>query len=289
MSYPAARITRGRSGYLPGMTDAPADATMPLPSTITAQLRSGRLMPFLGLGTWQARGDNCYRAVRHALDVGYRHVDTATAYGNEADIGRAVADGGVPRDELFLTTKLPVERAGEARATLEASLAALGTDYVDLWLLHWPPSASSGQDIWELMLEAQRDGLARDVGVSNYASDQIDDLVAATGIAPAVNQVPWSPMTHDAQQLAEHRERGVVVEGYSPFKRSDLDHPVIIDIARIHGVTPAQAVLRWHIDHEIVVIPKSVTPERIESNAAVFGFRLTSTERDRMDALSGGD
>lgn len=276
----------GAPGYAPSMTDSRADATMPLPSTIAARLRSGRLMPYLSLGTWQARGDDCYGAVSHALDVGYRHVDTATAYGNEAEIGRALADAGIPREEVFLTTKLPVERAGEARATLEASLEALRTDHVDLWLLHWPPSASSGQDIWARLLEAQRDGLATDVGVSNYSTGQIDDLVSATGETPAVNQVPWSPMGHDARRLVEHRERGVVVEGYSPFKRSDLDHPVIADIAATHGVTAAQTVLRWHIDHGIVVIPKSVTPERIESNAAVFGFRLTDAERDRMDALS---
>lgn len=248
-------------------------------------LPGGVSMPVLGLGTWQATGPDCYRAVRHALSVGYRHIDTATMYRNEADVGRAVRDSGVGREEVFITTKLPPQRAGRERRTLEASLDALGTDHVDLWLIHWPPGRS-GVDVWERLLEARREGLARAVGVSNYDTAQIDALVAATGEAPAVNQVPWSPSDHDPALLAEHRDRGVVVEGYSPFKGTDLHHPVLTEIAATHGRTAAQVVLRWHLQHGIVAIPKSVTPERIESNLDVFDFALSEREVARIDRMS---
>lgn len=249
-------------------------------------LPGGVSMPLLGLGTWQATGSECYRAVTHALSVGYRHIDTATMYRNESDVGRAVANSGFPRDEVFITTKLPPGRAGRERQTIEASLAALGTDHVDLWLIHWPPGGGSSVGVWERFLDARRDGLARAVGVSNYDIAQIDELVAATGEAPAVNQIPWSPSEHDPALLAEHRERGVTVEGYSPFKGTDLRHPVLTGIAAAHGRTAAQVVLRWHIQHGVVVIPKSVTPARIAANADVFDFTLTNQEMVRINQIS---
>jgi 2,5-diketo-D-gluconate reductase A len=139
---------------------------------------------------------------------------------------------------------------------------------------------------WEELLSARQDGLARAVGVSNFSTAQLDQIQAATGVAPAVNQIPWSPFQHSPHRLAEHRERGIVLEGYSPFKRSDLRSPVLADVARAHGVTSAQVVLRWHLQHDIVVIPKSVTPERITQNLDVFGFSLTDEEMARIDALS---
>jgi diketogulonate reductase-like aldo/keto reductase len=243
-------------------------------------------MPLLGFGTWQIRGAAAYRAVSEALAAGYRHLDTATMYGNEAEVGRALRDSGVPRDDVFVTTKLPPDRAGRERATLDASLVALGVDAVDLWLIHWPPRRGTSVPVWREFLAARDEGRARAVGVSNYGTDEIDELIAATGQRPAVNQIRWGPRLYDAKLVAEHRERGVVVEGYSPFRTTDLHDPVLTRIAEAHGVDPARVVLRWHVQHGIVVIPKSVTPERITRNAQLDGFVLTGEEMGLIDGLS---
>ncbi|MEV0158284.1 aldo/keto reductase [Micromonospora sp. NPDC050686] len=254
----------------------------------TALLPGDVRMPLLGFGTWQATGQAGYEAVLAALDAGYRHIDTATMYGNEEEVGRAIRESGLRREDIFITTKLPPERVGRERATIEASLRALGTDHVDLWLVHWPPSAPSDSlPVWREMLAARAENLARAVGVSNYSVAQIDELIQATEDNPAVNQIRWSPSLYDRQVHAAHRDRGIVLEGYSPFKTSDLSDPVLSRIAAAHGVSPAQVVLRWHIDHEIVVIPKSVTPDRIRANADVFGFSLTAAEMRDIDALGG--
>jgi diketogulonate reductase-like aldo/keto reductase len=253
------------------------------PST---HLASGAAMPLLGLGTWQLRRQECYDGVLRALDVGYRLVDTATAYSNEREVGRAVRESGLPRDEVFVTTKLPPDDAGRERAVIEASLDAMGLDHVDLWLVHWPPDGRATPDVWERLLGIREDGLAREVGVSNYSPAQIDELVDATGAAPSVNQIPWSPREYDADRLAHSRDRGVVLEGYSPFRGSDLDDPVLNDIASAHDKSPAQVVLRWHVEHGVVVIPKSARAERIASNFDIFDFALTEEEVHRIDGLS---
>ncbi|HEY2949933.1 MAG TPA: aldo/keto reductase, partial [Micromonosporaceae bacterium] len=159
----------------------------------TVMLPGDFRMPLVGFGTWQVTGARGFRAIREALDVGYRHLDTATMYGNEAILGRAIRDSGVPREDLFITTKLPPSRAGRERATLDESLRALDTSYVDLWLIHWPPGGRARPEAWRQLLAARDAGLARNAGVSNYSIRQIDELVAATGEAPAVNQIPWSP------------------------------------------------------------------------------------------------
>jgi diketogulonate reductase-like aldo/keto reductase len=252
----------------------------------TVTLAGGVEMPRVGLGTWQLSGRRAYDAIRYALDAGYRHIDTATMYGNETEVGRAIGASGLPREEVFLTTKLPAERAGRTAGTLQASLRALDVEGVDLWLIHWPTSARELVPTWEAFISAREQGLARAVGVSNFSTAQIDRITAGTGQAPALNQVPWSPFHHSAKILAEHQERGVVLEGYSPFKRSDLRSPVLTTVAANHGVTPAQVVLRWHLQHDIVVIPKSATPERIDENLDVFGFALTDDEMSTLDALS---
>nr|MDT0662240.1 aldo/keto reductase [Micromonospora sp. DSM 115978] len=259
------------------MTASVAQPSVPLPGEVA--------MPLLGFGTWQATGGEGYDAVRRALDAGYRHLDTATMYGNEDEVGRAVRDSGVPREDIFITTKLPPERAGQERETIEASLAALGVEFVDLWLIHWPPRDAAGIATWREFLAVRDLGLARAVGVSNYGVGQLDTLIEATGEAPAVNQIPWSPSLHDPNRLAENRRRGVAVEGYSPFKNTKLMHPALVRVADAHGVSTAQVVLRWHIQHEIVVIPKSVTPERITSNFDIFDFTLTADEMAQIDAL----
>lgn len=252
----------------------------------TALLPGDVRMPLLGFGTWQATGQAGYDAVLAALDTGYRHLDTATMYGNEREVGRAVRESGLRREDVFITTKLPPDRVGRERATLEASLEALGVDQVDLWLIHWPPSSAADSiPMWRELLAARDENLVRAVGVSNYSTGEIDELIQSTEENPAVNQIRWSPSLYDRQRYAEHRDRGVVLEGYSPFKTSDLSDPVLTRIAGAHGVSPAQVVLRWHIDHEIVVIPKSVTPERITANFDVFHFSLTAEEMRDIDAL----
>jgi 2,5-diketo-D-gluconate reductase A len=256
--------------------------TLPLPKAADG---SSVEMPLLGFGTWQLRGKAAYEAVRDALEAGYRHLDTATMYGNEAEVGRALADSGVPRDEVFITTKVPPERAGRERATLQASLRALGLDAIDLWLIHWPPGRGRSVPVWREFLAAREAGLTRAAGVSNYGTDEIDELFAATGERPAVNQIRFGPSLWDAAVIAAHRERGVVVEGYSPFKTTNLHDPVLTRIAAAHGVDPARVVLRWHVQHEIVVIPKSRTPERIARNADIGGFALTDAEMAAVDGL----
>ncbi len=251
----------------------------------TVALSNGVTMPLVGFGTWQLRGREARRAVGAALDAGYRLIDTATVYRNEADVGRAVADSGIDRRDLFITTKLPPDQAGRERQTISASLDALGLDYVDLWLVHWPPAARHVERTWERMLEMRDEGLAVSVGVSNYSIDHIERLVGATSESPAVNQVPWAPSLYDPDFLVASRSHGVVVEGYSPFKNTDLGDSRLVSIASRHGVTAAQVVLRWHIQHEVVVIPKSATPERIVSNLDVFGFELTEEEMGIVDGM----
>jgi diketogulonate reductase-like aldo/keto reductase len=243
-------------------------------------------MPLVGLGTWGLRGRRGYDAIRFALEVGYRHIDTATVYGNEAEVGRALRESGLQRRDVFVTTKLPPGRAARERETIAASLRALGTDDVDLWLVHWPPGGRARPQLWRELLAIRDQGLARAVGVSNYGTGQLDELIGATGEAPAVNQIPWSPPRHDPRRLAEHRERSVVLEGYSPLKGTNLRDRVLAEVAAAHRVTPAQVVLRWHVEHGIPVIPKSATRERIAANLDLFGFSLSDQEVARIDGLS---
>ena len=252
----------------------------------TVTLAGAGPLPLLGIGTWQMRGSECYRAVLYALDVGYRHIDTATMYRNEREVGRAVRDSGVPRSEVFVTNKLQPGDAGRERDALERSLQALDMDHVDLWLVHWPPPDAVGTKVWARFLELRHEGLARAVGVSNYSSSQMDTLVSATGEAPQVNQIRWGPALYDPATVEAHRTRGVVLEGYSPFKTTDLGDPVLAEVSTRHGVTPAQVVIRWHLDHGFVVIPKSATPDRIRANFDVFGFSLDDDDRRRVDGIS---
>ncbi len=253
--------------------------------TATAALPGGGAMPLLGFGTWQLTGSQAYDAVRTALDVGYRHIDTATIYRNEEEVGRALADSGVPRDQVFVTTKVPPNR-DDPRKVLDTSLQKLRTDHVDLWLIHWTEGRSIHEDIWSFFLEAQQAGKVRDVGVSNYSLDQIDRLTGTSGSQPAVNQIEWAPTLFEEEVARGHAQRGIVLEGYSALKNTDLDDPVLREVAGAHDVSPAQVLLRWHLDHGFVAIPKSATPERIEANYAVAGFSLAPEEVARIDALA---
>lgn len=257
------------------------------PHQPTAALNSGGTIPLFGFGTWQATGSQGYEATRRALQVGYRHVDTATMYRNEERVGQAIADSGVSRDDVFLTSKLPPDHAGREAATLRASLSALGTDHLDLWLIHWPPGGA-GVDTWRAFLDAQQAGKVTAVGVSNYSLAQIDELVAATGVTPAVNQIPWSPYLADPALAAGHADRGVVLEGYSPLKGGVLRDRVIGEIADEHGRTPAQVILRWHLERGVVAIPKSGDPNRIAENFDVFDWSLSGDDLARIDTLARG-
>jgi 2,5-diketo-D-gluconate reductase A len=254
----------------------------------SVEIARGVRMPLLGLGTWLSRGKSARQAVATALELGYRHVDTASMYGNEEQVGRALAESGVPRDDVFVTTKMWPDRAGRERATLEASLAALRLDRVDLWLIHWPPAGQARPDIWERFLEAEADGLARAVGVSNYSVSQLDELERATGRLPSVNQIEWGPALYDEAMLVAHRQRGIQLEGYSPLKTTNLADRRLWRVAESHGVTPAQVVIRWHLEHDVVVIPKSSNPERIAENADIFGFELSPEEVNELDSLGEG-
>jgi diketogulonate reductase-like aldo/keto reductase len=211
-------------------------------------------MPLLGFGTWQIPGADAVRATAAALEAGYRHLDTATVYGNEGEVGRALADSGVPRDEVFVTTKCPPNRAGRELDTLRKSLELLPTDHVDLWLIHWPGDGSTNLDIWQSFIEAEQSGLAREIGVSNFDAPLIDAITRAAGLAPAANQIDWRPLVYDAAVVAEHQERRVVLEGYSALRGGTLDHPEIVAIAERLGRTPAQVIIRWHLQHQVVVI-----------------------------------
>jgi 2,5-diketo-D-gluconate reductase A len=260
------------------MTKAPE-----IPSVV---LPGGVGLPMVGFGTWRLRGSAGYEAILEALRVGYRHIDTATMYGNEAEVGHALRNSGLDRSEVFITTKLPPGKAGRERHTLCASLRALGTDHVDLWLVHWPPAARALAPVWREFLALREEGKTRAIGVSNYSVAQIDTLIQATAQAPVVNQIPWSPALYDPARLAASRERQVTVEGYSPLKGTNLADPVLAGIAAEHGVTPAQVVLRWHVEHRIPVIPKSAQAARIAANIDVLGFALSAEEMARIDGLS---
>ena len=256
--------------------------TSPSVPTLTAPLPAGGALPLLGFGTWQITGPTAQEATETALAAGYRHLDTATIYRNEREVGAGLAASGVARDDVFVTTKCPPDKAGSARQVLEQSLEALRLDQVDLWLIHWP---GGGLPMWETFVAAREDGLVRDVGVSNYSLDMLDECERATGVVPAVNQVKWSPLLHDPAVEQGHRDRGVVLEGYSALRGGTLDHPAITGIAERLGRTPAQVIVRWHLEHGTVVIPKSTNPERIRSNADVGGFELSPEDVADLDAL----
>lgn len=255
-------------------------------SSGTVRFADGASIPLVGFGTWQLTGDDAYTGVRTALELGCRHIDTASAYGNEERVGAAVRDSGVRREDVFITTKLPPGNAGRERETIEESLKHLGVDYVDLWLVHWPPNGEARPETWKSFITAHQQGKAKSIGVSNYSLAQIDELIEATGQAPALNQIPWSPFAYSKATADGLRQRGVVLEGYSPLKKSDLSNSVLREIGAAHGKTPAQVILRWHVEHGFVVIPRSSRAERIRENFDLFAFELTADEITRIDSLS---
>jgi diketogulonate reductase-like aldo/keto reductase len=246
-------------------------------------------MPVLGLGVWQmAAGRETEQAVEWALEVGYRHVDTATMYKNEQSVGAALARSGLPREELFVTTKLMPLRRSAARE-LEQSLERLRLDFVDLYLIHWPVPLQGGRQ-WRELEALQERGLAREIGVSNYGRDRLGRLLPRAGRRPAVNQVQFSPFQYRRRLLEYCREEGIVFEAYSPLARGrGPADPTIRAVAERVGRTPAQVTLRWAIQRGAIVIPKSSHRERIRENAQLFDFELAAAEMAELDALDRTD
>ena len=253
-------------------------------------LNDGAEIPQVGLGVWQASEEEAARAVRDALAAGYRHVDTAAAYDNERGVGRGVADSGVPRAEIFLTSKVwnADIRAGETRAALERSLERLGTDHVDLMLLHWP--AEGRLAAWQALIEAREAGLARSIGVSNFLPEHLDELIAETSVVPALNQIEHHPLLTQPAIREACERHGIAVEAWSPLMQGRFgEEPALGEIAAALDRSEAQVVLRWALQRGVVVIPKSVNRERIEENVALFDFELDAAAMRRIDALDRGE
>jgi diketogulonate reductase-like aldo/keto reductase len=249
-----------------------------------AKLADGNQLPMLGLGVWQVPdGATCENAVRWALELGYRHIDTAQAYGNEASVGKALRDSGVPRDEVFITTKF-YPGGKDPVADAEQSLRKLGVDQVDLYLVHWPQRGPVWA--WPGMERALERGLARSIGVSNFSAADLDQVTAAGSVTPAVNQIQFSAMEYRRGLLEACRRHGVTLEAYSPLGTGrHLGNKRVAQIAARLGRTPAQVLLRWCLQHGVPVIPKSTHRERIAENAQVFDFTLSDEDMATLDAL----
>jgi 2,5-diketo-D-gluconate reductase A len=256
-------------------------------------LRDGVEIPQLGFGVFQVPPEETAEAVTLAFQAGYRHVDTAAAYQNEAAVGQAFRASGLPRDDVFITTKCFNDNHGyeQARKAFQASLDRLELDFVDLYLIHWPvPSQDKYVETWKAFIELQQEGLIRSIGVSNFQPSHLRRLVGETRVTPSVNQVELHPRFQQAGLRREHEELGIATEAWSPLAQGEvLDDPVIAEIAEEHERTPGQVVIRWHLQLGNAVIPKSVTPSRIEENIDVFGFHLTDAEMEAIEALDAGE
>ena len=249
------------------------------------ELNTGRDMPTLGLGTWRLGGEACERAVRHALDEGYRHIDTAAMYGNEEAVGAGIRAADVAREDVFVTTKLTGRDHSRPTEAAKESCDRLGVDYVDCYLIHWPAGHGADIDVWRALEDLYRDGLLRAIGVSNYSRAQMEELVDEAGIPPAVNQIELNPFVRQRDVERFCLERGVAIQAYQPLGRAArFDHPEIAALTQKHGRTPAQVMLRWGLQRGVAVIPKSRDPERISANARLFDFFL---DEDDMAALDG--
>ncbi len=241
-------------------------------------------IPRLALGVWQVpEGPECASAVRWALELGYRHIDTAQAYGNEESVGRAIAASGLAREEIFITTKF-FPRHKDPAAEAKRSLERLGTDYVDLYIIHWPQGGPTWA--WPGMEQAKADGSARRIGISNFSLAQVDELLAVASERPVVNQVQFSPFEYRRALLEGCRERGILLEAYSPLGTGrHLQEPVVFEISQRVGRTPAQVLIRWCLQHDTIVLPKSTHRERIEENSRVFDFELSEQDMEELDGL----
>ena len=260
----------------------------------TIELNDGHRIPQIGLGTWPLDDQQVAAAVVEAVEAGYRHIDTAVKYGNEKGVGEGVRSCGLDRSELFITTKLDGEFQGQDRAIagLDGSLKRLGLDYVDLLLIHWPlPRRDEFISTWKTFERLQADGKARSIGVSNFKPAHLERLMSASDVVPAVNQIQLSPTVTRIVDAAYNRRHGIVTESYSPLGAGSdlLNAPVLGRIAQKHGKTPAQIVLRWHVEQGFVAIPKSASPQRMKENLDIFGFALDADDAAAISTLDGGD
>lgn len=266
-----------------------------MPQIPEITLNNGIAMPQIGLGVFKVEeGNQVEEAVRAALDAGYRSIDTAAMYGNEEGVGRAIKESGIPREELFITTKLWNDDQGyeSAFTALQASLDKLDLEYLDLYLIHWPkPAQNKYKETWKAFEEMYTNGKIRAIGVSNFHQDHLDDLLTDAQVVPAVNQIEMHPMLIQSELREYCNQKGIAVEAWSPLMRGGelLEHPVISSIAQAHNKQPGQIVLRWHIQLGVIVIPKSVTPERIAANIDIFNFELTSEEMEQISSLHTGE
>lgn len=244
-------------------------------------------IPVLGLGVWQMKpGEQTEQAIAYALSVGYRHIDTAKLYENEESVGKAIRESNIPREELFVTTKLWPTDAFDAQAALEASLKRLSLAYVDLYLIHWPVPLF-GDRVWRQMEALKEMGLAHDIGVSNYSLSHMEDVLTQANIPPAVNQIECNPFSYDKKLIDFCQKNGVIIEAYSPLTRGlHLDHATVVTLAVQYGKSPAQILLRWALQKGAVVIPKSSNPARIAENADIFSFSIDADGMRRLDALA---
>jgi 2,5-diketo-D-gluconate reductase A len=267
----------------------------PMSTVTTVELNDGHTIPQLGFGVFQIAPEETAQAVRRALEVGYRHVDTAQMYANEREVGEGIRASGLDRAEVFVTSKLSNSRhrPAEARQAFDETLSELGSDYVDLFLIHWPlPTLYDGDFVstWKTLEEFHRDGRARSIGVSNFEPEHLERLAAECEVVPAVNQIELHPyfQNEDARRYGE--AHGIATQAWSPIAQGDvLDDPAIGEIAERLGKSPAQVVLRWHLQRDSIVFPKSTTPARIEENFALFDFELEAEDVGGIDALDRGE
>ncbi|MEU8260498.1 aldo/keto reductase [Micromonospora sp. NPDC048999] len=265
---------------------------MPVPKIA---LNDGNVIPQLGFGVFQIEPKDTVRAVGQALEVGYRHIDTAEMYGNEAEVGQAVRASGLDRADVFVTSKLHngFHRPDDARRAFESTLQTLGFDYLDLFLIHWPlPTLYDGDFVstWKALEELQRDGRAKSIGVSNFQVPHLERLAAEAEVTPAVNQVEAHPYFGNEEVRAYGAAHNILTEAWSPIAQGRvLDDPTIVDVAEEVGRTPAQVVLRWHVQRGDIVFPKSSTPKRIEENFQIFDFELDDAVMERITSLNRGE
>lgn len=251
----------------------------------TYALNDGNRIPVLGFGTYKlAAGKEAYSSVLHALKTGYRLIDTASYYGNEQDVGKAIRASGIPREEVFVTTKIWNDQHGNPLAAFEQSRKRLSLDYMDLYLIHWP--VPERKETWKALCALKEEGKARSIGVANFTIRHLEELLASSDVVPAVNQFEFTPFLYQKELLKYCKRHKIQVEAYAPLTRSSkFSHPVITELSAKHSRTPSQILLRWCIQHGVVPIPKSKTPSRIEENAAIFDFTLSSADMKKLDSL----
>jgi 2,5-diketo-D-gluconate reductase A len=256
-------------------------------------LHDGTIIPQLGLGTYKLDDDNAYRVVSAALEMGYRHVDTARIYNNEKGVGKAIRESGIPRDDLYITTKLWNGDQPKARDAISSSLDRLGLEHVDLYLIHWPAAVRGTYiDAWTQLEVLQQDGLTTSIGVSNFEPEHLDAIAAVSDIVPVLNQVELHPLFQQKELRAEHAKRGIATEAWGPLCHGSVDlaaeMPTLVSLAERYSKSIAQVILRWHIQHGTIIFPKTSSEERLIENIAVFDFELNAADMLEIDGFDAG-